>query len=163
MMRPRRPQPGGAAGLSGLLDGLRQLAEGLQGLSGQGESGQGERSLDIGGREGRVVFGYSIRTADGKAEAFGHVPSPQAPAARQPIVDIIEEADAILVIAEMPGVALAELSARIEDGALVLESSGKTRWNKRIELPGAVTATGVTLGARNGIVEVRMPRAGGPE
>jgi len=138
-------------GIAGLLDGLRQIAEGLQGFS-----EQGEKRLDIGGREGRMVFGYSIRTADGRAEAFGHVPEA---AARQPIVDVIEEADAILVIAEMPGVAAEDVTARIEDGALLLETPGPAAWRKRVALPGPVVAAGMTLAARNGIVEIRLPRS----
>ena len=103
-----------------------------------------------------MVFGYSIRTADGRAEAFGHVPEA---AARQPIVDVIEEADAILVIAEMPGVAAEDVTARIEDGALLLQTPGPAAWRTRVALPGPVSAAGMTLAARNGIVEIRLPRS----
>ncbi len=146
MRAPRRD-----GGIAGLLDGLRQIAEGLQSCS-----EQGEKRLDIGGRDGRMVFGYSIRTADGRAEAFGHVPET---AARQPIVDVIEEADAILVIAEMPGVAAEDVTARVEDGALLLQTPGPAAWRKRVALPGPVAAAGMTVAARNGIVEIRLPRA----
>ncbi len=146
----RRPEQN----IGGLLDGLRRLAEGLEQFS-----QQGEQKLDIGGREGRMVFGYSVRTADGKAEAFGHVPTRAAETpARQPIVDVIEEADAILVIAEMPGVALADITAEVEAGALVLDCTGATRWHKRIALPGPVRPESLTLAARNGIVEIRLAR-----
>ena len=146
MRAPRRD-----GGIGGLLDGLRQIAEGLQSFS-----EQGEKRLDIGGRDGRMVFGYSIRTADGRAEAFGHVPET---AMRQPIVDVIEEADAILVIAEMPGVAAEDVTARVEDGALLVETPGPAAWRKRVALPGPVLAAGMTVAARNGIVEIRLPRA----
>ena len=146
MRAPRRN-----GGIAGLLDGLREIAEGLQNFS-----EQGEKRLDIGGRDGRMVFGYSIRTADGRAEAFGHVPET---AARQPIVDVIEEADAILVIAEMPGVAAEDVTARVEDGALLLETPGPAAWRKRVALPGPVLPAGMTVAARNGIVEIRLLRA----
>lgn len=107
-----------------------------------------------------MVFGYSLRTADGKGEAFGHVPTRTAaePPARQPIVDVIEEADAILVIAEMPGVAASDIAARIEGDALVLDCQGATRWHKRIALPAAVRPESLVLAARNGIVEIRLAR-----
>ncbi len=158
------------AATGGLIDGLRRMAEGLQAFAENAATAQqGERSIDIGGKEGRMVFGYTIRTAEGlsRAEPFGHVPPPRTqaktaaePPPRQPIVDILEEPDCLVVLAEMPGVGAADLSARIEDGDLVLESTGARRWHKRIALPGPVDAAAITLAARNGIVEVRLPRAG---
>ncbi|MGK7867656.1 Hsp20/alpha crystallin family protein [Falsiroseomonas sp. E2-1-a20] len=174
MRPPRRPPsvarrladadrpPQAATGLGGIFQGLQKLMETLQGLS-----------QKPAGEEGRVVFGYSIRTAGGetRAEAFGHVPPaapPQAsaaapeakPAAQQPIVDVFEEAEAIRVIAEMPGVGAADFAARVEDGALVLQAADG-RWHKRVALPGAVDASGMTVAARHGIIEIRLPRAGG--
>jgi len=149
------PTPAGS-GFGGLFEGLQKLAEAMQSLSHQGES-----SL---GTDGKVVFGYSIRTAAGEthAEPFGHVPPTQPTTAevppRQPIVDVFEDADAIRVIAEMPGVGAGDLRARVEDGALVLKDNNK-RWHKRVVLPGPVDAAGLTLAARHGIVEVRLPRA----
>ncbi len=143
MRGPSRPSGDSA----GILDALRQLAEGLQGLS-----GHGQRSIEIGGKEGRMAFGYTIRTADGRTEAHGQ-PTPAA--VREPIIDVIEESDAILVIAEMPGVTPAALSARLNGQVLLLDAA---QWQKRIPLPAAVREAEMRITARNGIVEIHLPR-----
>ena len=179
MTRPRHPpsvarrmgqaaSPTGNGGLGGILGGLRELAEGLQRLSETGgiEAGGGEKEVDIGGRKGRMVFGYSVRVGEhgSKGEAFGHVPETPAtaePPVRQPIVDVLEEPEAIIVIAELPGVGEHEATARVEAGALLIETPAPNRYRKRVALPGPVEAAGLTMACRNGILEVRLPRRAG--
>jgi HSP20 family protein len=162
--------PPSDGGLGGILGGLRELAEGLQRLSetGNSEAGSGTREIDIGGAKGRMVFGYSLRVgAQGpQGEAFGHVPehpatAPAEPPVRQPIVDVFEEADAIVVIAELPGIGEHEATARVEAGALLIETPPPNRYRKRVALPGPVEAAGLTMACRNGILEVRLPRQAG--
>lgn len=157
--------PPGDTGLTGILGGLRELAERLQRLAGSDGS---EREIDIGGRKGRMVFGYTVRVGEHgpQSEAFGHVPETPAkataePPVRQPIVDIFEETDAIVVIAELPGVGEHEATARVEAGALLIETPPPNRYRKRVALPGPVEAAGLTMACRNGILEVRLPRQAG--
>ncbi len=147
-----------ALGLGGLFDGLRTLAETF-GKLGQG----GERSFDIGGKPGRVVFGYSVRTGlDGaRAEPFGDVPEPGQPpaeAARQPIVDVFEEADAIVVVAEIPGAAEADIACRVDGNRLLIQAGGARRYRKQVALPVPVVADSLRHSLRNGILEIRLAR-----
>jgi HSP20 family molecular chaperone IbpA len=152
----------------GLLDGIRAIAEKLADMAKDGaaqHSGGGERSLDIGGREGRMVFGYTVRMGlDGaEAEPFGHVPpaTPQpsgAPAPRRPITDLFEEKAAIVVVVELPGAAEQDITLAVEDGALSVTTTGKHPYAARVDLPAAVEAAGMTRSLRNGILEVRLPR-----
>ena len=162
--------PPGDTGLTGILGGLRELAEGLQRLAetGGSEAAGGEREVDIGDRKGRMVFGYSLRVGEHgtRGEAFGHVPDGPAqataePPVRQPIVDVFEEAEAITVIAELPGVGEHEATARVEADALLIETPPPNRYRKRVALPGPVDAAGLTMACRNGILEVRLPRKPG--
>jgi HSP20 family molecular chaperone IbpA len=147
MRRPQRPRPDAGANL---LDGLRQLAEGLQGLA-----AQGERNIEIGGQQGRVSFGYTMRTADGTGQA-GAPGAPSAPSTtREPIIEVIEQDDAILVIADMPGIAADQVTARIEDETLLLDAPP---WHKRLRLPARVQSASPRVTARNGIIEIHMPR-----
>lgn len=155
--------------LSGLMDGLKRLAEALAQASAAPQAGQGERAVEIGGREGRMVFGYSVRMGlDGaKAEPFGHVApraqaTPAAAAARTPITDLFEEAEAIVVVAELPGAAEPDIALAVEDGALAIAVAGAHPYAARIALPGPVDAAGLSRSLRNGILEVRLPRAGAP-
>lgn len=162
--------PAGDTGLTGILGGLRELAEGLQRLAEKGgsDAAGGEKEVDIGGRKGRMVFGYSVRVGEHgpQSEAFGHVPDATAKATaeapvRQPIVDIFEEAEAIVVIAELPGVGEHEATARVEGSDLLIETPAPNRYRKRVALPGPVDAAGLSMACRNGILEVRLPRRAG--
>jgi HSP20 family protein len=148
-------------GLKGLADGLGKLAEAAQ----QARHAGGATRVEIGGQEGRMVFGYAVRTLDGAVQAFGHVPQPKqegmhVPEARQPIVDVFEEADAILVVAEVPGLDPEKLTLSVEDGALRIEGEGAVRYRHRVPLPGPVDAAAMTKACRNGILDVRLPRSG---
>jgi HSP20 family protein len=167
------PAPGAAGG--GMPDGLQGLIDGLGRLAALAQQGAtGEKRLDIGGQEGRMVFGYAVRTLDGAVQAFGHVPPrpdaaggagapapPTVPEARTPIVDVFEETDAILVVAEVPGLDPARLALSVEDGALVIAGDGAVRYRHRIALPAPVRAEAIGHACRNGILEVRLPRAAG--
>lgn len=144
----------GAEAITGLIGGLGRLLQGL-------ESAVREASAGATDAEKRLVLGYSLKVGPlgaASAEPFGDI----APAAREPIVDIHEEADAILVVAELPGVEAECVVARVEpDGTLLIESARPRAYRKRLALPGPVDAAGLSLTCRNGILEVRLPRAAG--
>jgi len=144
------------ASLGGLLGGLGQMLQGLQQAIEQGaNSADGNR---------RLVVGYSLTVGPLGAEAqpFGDVASTATAeaAARQPIVDVFEETDAILVVAEVPGAAEGAVNTRVENGTLLIEAPPPRAYRKRIALPGPVDGAGLVATCRNGILEVRLPRLG---
>jgi HSP20 family protein len=162
---PSAPPAAAGAAIGGMLGGLQGLVEGLGKLAEAAKAaGDGKRS-DIGGGEGRFVFGYSLRTLDGAMQAFGHVPEPRevaapvAPEARTPIVDVFDETDSILVVAEVPGLDPERLALSVEDGMLLIAGEGAVRYRHRVALGAPVDAAGLTHACRNGILEVRLPRA----
>jgi HSP20 family protein len=145
-------------GLGGLFGTLREAVERL----GQA-SGGGEKTIDVGGREGRMVFGYSVRMGlDGAAEPFGNVAdngrAPDAAAPRQPIIDVYADGADIVVVAELPGIGEADVSVALEDAALLIAAAG---WRKRVDLPAAVAPDSLRRSCRNGILEVRLARLRG--
>ncbi len=144
-----------AAAPANLVDGIRGLMDGLQKLAETAGAARGE----LGGQDGRIVFGCSIRTTDGVVQSFGTPARAEAPDAREPLTDVMEEADAILVVAEVPGLDPAQLSLSLEGGALLIEGGGRVRYRRRVVLPAAVDAARMTQACRNGILEVRLPRA----
>jgi HSP20 family protein len=153
-------------GLGGLLDGLREMAEKLGRMASEagGDTASGEREIDLGGG-GRMVFGYSLRTGldAARAEPFGHVPErgakPTPDTARQPIVDVFEEAESIVVVAEIPGASESGIACRMEGGDLLIEASGARSYRKRLTLPGAVDPASLRSSLRNGILEITLRRA----
>lgn len=144
----------GIPGLDSLFATLRDAMERL------GQAGSGEKTIEIGGQEGRMVFGYSVRVgADGGAEPFGNVAegggTPETGAPRQPIIDIQTDAVDIVVIAEVPGLAETDVTVALQARTLLISAAG---WRKQIELPEPVVPGSLRRSCRNGILEVRMTR-----
>lgn len=172
--RARAPEAEGGEALAAKLRGelgtlFGRLADAVAAAANAAQEGtqaeSGERSIEIGGRTGRLVFGYSIRVGlDGaKGEPFGHVaggrPAASADAERQPIVDIIEEADAVVVIAEVPGVSEQDVTVTVDrDNRLRITTPPPLRYGRTVPLPAAVDSSRMSFACRNGILEVRLPR-----
>jgi HSP20 family protein len=156
-------------GLSGIVETLRGLADGMAQLADR--SGQGEQDVEIGGRTAKMVFGYTMRMGlnGAEAEPFGHMPErgtkPDAQAPRQPIVDIYDEGADLVVIAELPGVEATEIECRLDDrsGAQTLHvrTGGSKRWEKAIALPSVCDPASLRQSCRNGILEIRLTRSEG--
>jgi HSP20 family molecular chaperone IbpA len=149
-------------------NGATPAAQGDHGLT----SVQAGQSLSFAGDKLRVVFGYTLRVGeDGvSADPFGDVPErrrqtapgvsaePPQPAIRQPIIDIFEEPDAIIVVAELPGADPAGIVCRVEAGSLLIEATGPRLYRKALPLPQVVQAGDLEHSFRNGILEVRIAR-----
>jgi HSP20 family protein len=177
---PGDPDIVGAGGFAGIVDALRGLVTQLsqaaeaakQATEGATpEEAQHTRTFSVGGKEAKMVFGYTLRMGqDGvSAEPFGDVPeaptrpaSPQAAAApaRQPIVEMFEEGNAVVVVAELPGADPEGITCRVDGAHLLIETSGERRYRKELTLPVSVRAEGLSQSFRNGILEVRLMRAG---
>ena len=140
-------------GLGGLFAALREAA---------GKLGEASKTFDVGGQDGRVVFGYSVRTLDGGAEPFGNLApdgrAPDAAAPRQPIIDVHADGADIVVIAELPGVDEAGVAVALDGDALLITAPG---WRKRLDLPAAVRPDSLRHTCRNGILDVRLARRDG--
>ena len=73
------------------------------------------------------VYGFSIRTGLGgmpKVESFGNIreseAGPVVADTRAPIVDVFDEGDKLLVVAELPGVAKKEIKVELNGDVLAL-------------------------------------------
>lgn len=136
-------------GLFGTLTDMLRRMEDLQQKAGEAKP--------------RVVFGYSVRMGlDGaEVQRFGHVPEAArdaaTPAPREPLVELHEEADALLVVAEMPGVAPDAVALELRGRELLI--TAPPSWRRAVALPAPVRAEGLTQSCHNGILEVRLPRA----
>ncbi|MDG6918586.1 MAG: Hsp20/alpha crystallin family protein [Nitrososphaerota archaeon] len=117
---------------------------------------------------GPVVHGYSMTVGpDGVpvVREFGNAKYPHVGAkprisdAVEPLVDVIKSDRGVSVIAEVPGIALADVNTEVSDGRLTIEVGGKRRYSKSVGLPnGEYSPPHVTY--NNGILEVRLDRRG---
>lgn len=167
---PGQP-PAHASGIDGLLSGLSTLLGTLGELAEKGQ--QLQRDATIKGPDGKDVsfhYGVSVRTLDGgkqlRVEPFGTMRTgPQARQApvrelREPLTDVFEEDDHVLVVVEMPG--LTRDDARFDLAGDVLTISGERgdkRYRKELLLPSD-SLTMPTAGPRcnSGVFELRLSR-----
>jgi HSP20 family protein len=74
-------------------------------------------------------------------------------------VDIFDEGDCILVIAEVPGAEEASISVELENHTLKLRAGGKYRAYRRdVGLPAEVEQGSLAWTLNNGIIELRLKR-----
>ena len=141
--------------------------------------GEGGREISRGrysiGKHPRVDFDYSVRTLVGEK----HEPSfrrgviekrvkeirvdKEAVKEKEPLVDIMDEKDYIMVIAEMPGVEEKDIKTEIGDGGNKLiistedEGEDKSRYYKEVDLPSGVKRE-IKRMYKHGVLEVRLEK-----
>jgi HSP20 family protein len=155
--------------LGKFLSKIAAAAEALAATDAATVRDAGSIPFTLGGKEGRAVFGYTIRSGlDGlRAEPFGNVATATAapgrgtkpgPAARAPIVDVFQDDADLHIVAELPGVSAEDIACTLQAGQLRIVTTGAHVYSKTIELPCAVDATSLQQSCRNGILEVRLRR-----
>lgn len=98
----------------------------------------------------------SSRTTARSTSTSSHPTS--EPQVREPLVDLFDEGDEIIVVAEMPGVQMSEIRVTLNEDVLALETTGDRRYMKELLLPAAVDPTTIQQTYRNGILELRLQR-----
>ncbi|MBU0703248.1 MAG: Hsp20 family protein [Chloroflexi bacterium] len=156
-------------GFGGLFKGLGNFIDLLGEMVETGEeevARTGEFRVKGLGDKGRGVYGLSVRTGIGgipRVEPFGNIRTtedgPVVAEVREPLVDLFDEGQEIVIVAELPGVAEGEIQIEVQDDILSLETSGERKYAKEILLPEAIEATTLRKTYRNGILELRLKKA----
>ena len=154
-------------GLGGLFKGIEKLVD----LAGKleekgGISKEGEINFDHIKKGMKGVYGFTINTAGGgtpKVETFGNIKkTPEGPKVdeeREPITDIFDEKNEIVVIAEMPGIEENDLKIELKEDILEISASGKSRtYRKELLLPVKVIKENLHHKFTNGILEIRIKK-----
>lgn len=175
MGRKRQPEPdSGDVGLGGMfrsLGGFLDLLSNLSNLAEQGEGGELKRSGKLGDEKKGVkaVYGFSVRVGGGGKpliEKFGNVKDkddgqgPVVEEAREPMVDLFDEGDHLLVVAELPGVDANDIRFEVKEDVLNLSATrGDRKYRKEVLLTSEVRAQAATSSYRNGVFEIKLPKA----
>ena len=154
-------------GLGGLFKGIEKLVD----LAGKldekgGISKEGEIKFDHIKKGMKGVYGFTINTAGGgipKVETFGNIKkTPEGPKVdeeREPITDIFDEKNEIVVIAEMPGIEETDLKIDLKEDILEISATGKNRkYRKELLLPAKVIKSNLRHKFTNGILEIRIKK-----
>jgi HSP20 family protein len=120
---------------------------------------------------GPFVYGYSMSMGpDGKPviQEFGNVKPSKRPGAfgmqqpalepidtREPLVDVINEAEQVRVLAELPGVEKSDIKTTISEDAVTIKvDSAARKYYKEVPLPSNVDADSSKASYNNGVLEI---------
>jgi len=78
--------------------------------------------------------------------------------AREPLVDVFQRGNEVIVVAEVPGVAKEDI--KLDATESILEIKVTDQFYRRIELPVKVDFQKARVMCKNGVLEVRLPKAG---
>ncbi len=155
-------------GISGFLGGLTEIVEKLGELADKSKeiSGKGELS-DLGlGKQLKGVYGFNVKVGLGddkvKVEPFGNIKRDKQSGetvvqeVREPMVDMFEEKDHLLIVAEMPGIGSKDVTLEIKDDVLTIRAErGEKKYGKEVLLPRSYPRKKMELSCNNGMLEIK--------
>jgi len=158
---------GGEAGFGGVFKGLADLIEKLGDLADKGE--QLKKSGEFEHKDVKGVYGFSVKVGLGdkggkevKVEPFGNVRRDEKSGEtvvqeiREPVVDVFEEKDHTLVVAEMPGISTKDVHLEVQDDLLTINAEKKDKkYRKEILLPRSYPREKMKMSCNNGILEIK--------
>jgi len=157
--------------VGGLFKGLGKFVELVEKVEEDG--GEIKKKGEIKDAEGKLkgIYGFSIRTDIGgrpKVQSFGNIrPIEKKPGkkevkiaeTREPIVDVFNEKDHVLVVAELPGASEDSIILDIKGDILTLEAGDERRkYSKEILLPAKVDFESRKENFNNGVLEIKMKK-----
>ncbi len=169
--RKREERPEFDFGLGGVFKGLGSFIDLLAEMAEKGET-LAQRSGEIEGlREGmRGVYGFNVRMGLGgtpQVQQFGNVRAtsagPVVDEVREPMVDVFDEGDSILVVAEMPGVSIKDILIDVKGDVLSISTAqtAPRKYAKEVLLPAAVNVATQKSTFKNGVLELRFDKVRG--
>lgn len=152
-------------GLGGILKGLGDLVEKLGDLS---ETGEHSQTGEIHGanKDLKGIYGFTVKVGLGDdrphVEPFGNIRKDRKSGhtvvqeVREPVVDVFEEEDHVLVVAEMPGVSAEDVKIAVEDHMLTITAErGDKKYRKEVALPASCAREKMHVSCNNGVVEIK--------
>ena len=156
-------------GLGGMLKGFGDLVEKLGELAKAGETLSQTGEIQGPGKEVKGIYGFTVKVGLGddrpRVEPFGNIRKDRESGrtvvqeVREPVVDIFEEEDHVLVLAEMPGVSAEDVNITVEDDLLTISAArGDKKYRKEVLLPASTTKEKTHITCNNGVVEIRCQK-----
>ncbi|MEB2836640.1 MAG: Hsp20/alpha crystallin family protein [Desulfurococcales archaeon] len=119
---------------------------------------------------GRVIgpYYYGVRITIGpdgvpRVEEFGNIrrtPTgrPRISDVIEPLIDVIEEDDEVLVVAELPGVDKDKIKVRATEDRVIIKAENSKKYYKEVQLPAKVDPASAKASYRNGVLEVKLKK-----
>ncbi|MFX1309244.1 MAG: archaeal heat shock protein Hsp20 [Promethearchaeota archaeon] len=117
-----------------------------------------------------IMYGFNINLGpDGKPiiDSFGNLKAkpysgePEVKKVREPLTEVNEEGDQIIVICEMPGVTKDDIELKADPRELTISTKSKDKgrnYYKVVKLPSSVNSNYARARYTNGILEVKLKK-----
>ena len=156
-------------GVGSLLKNLGDLVEKLGELAETGKELSKTGEIHGPGKEVRGIYGFSVKVGLGdegpRIEPFGNIRRDiksgraEVQEVREPMVDVFEEDDHLLVLAELPGIGKEDVRIDLKDDVLTISAErGDKKYRKEILLPRAYPQEKMKMSCNNGILEIKCTR-----
>jgi HSP20 family protein len=162
----KKTEGGFETGLGGILKGLGDLVEKLGDMAESGEEISRSGEIHGAGKELKGIYGFTIKSGLGgdgpRIEPFGNIRKDRESGrsvvqeVREPVVDVFEEEDHVLIVAEMPGISVEDVQIAVEDDLLIITAAhGEKKYRKEVLLPASYTRQKIQVTCNNGVVEIK--------
>ncbi|MGC9072510.1 MAG: archaeal heat shock protein Hsp20, partial [Acidilobus sp.] len=79
----------------------------------------------------------------------------------EPMVDVMEHGDEVLIVADMPGVEKDQIKINTTEDKVYIRAEGdKRKYYKEVDLPAEVDPSTAKASYRNGVLEIRIKKKG---
>jgi len=156
-------------GLGGMLKGFGDLVEKLGELAKTGEQLSRTGEIHGAGKDVKGIYGVTVKVGLGDdrpvVEPFGNIRQDRESGhtvvqeVREPVVDVFEEEDHVLVVAEMPGVSVEDVHITVEEDLLTISAErGDKKYRKEVLLPASSAREKIEVACNNGVVEIKCKK-----
>lgn len=166
--------------IGGFLKGLEKFIDVAEKVEEAGGEIRKRGEIKGLGKDVKGIYGFSIKSGIGtrpKVQTFGNIRPTEKKTGkkeykitetREPIVDVFDEKDSVLIVAEVPGISEEEIETNLKGDiakqVFTLEAGetdekGKRKYYKEIALPSKVNAETEEKIYKNGILEIKFKKA----
>jgi HSP20 family protein len=167
--RDRTSHGGMEGGLGGMLKGLGDLVEKLGELAETGQELSKSGEIHGPGKQLRGIYGFTVKVGLGdqgpRIEPFGNIHRDiksgrtEVQEVREPMVDVFEEGDHLLVVAELPGIGKEDVRIDVKDDVLTISAErGDKKYRKEVLLPHSLSKQKMQVSCNNGVLEIKCPK-----
>jgi HSP20 family protein len=157
----------GKISFGGLFQGIGNVIDAVA-KSIEEDKGEFKREGTFSSPSGRVkaVYGISVKTSLAGVplvESFGNVRStsggPKPEEVREPLVDMFDEQNHLIVLIEIPGVEEEQIRTNISGNTLTLSTEGGERkYYKEIALPNDIETSTMESSYKNGVLRMKFAK-----
>ncbi|MBZ5553926.1 MAG: Hsp20/alpha crystallin family protein [Acidobacteriia bacterium] len=168
--RGKNSSTGLEGGLGGMLKGLGDLVEKLGELAENNGELSKTGEINDAGKKLRGIYGFTVKVGLGdqgpRIEPFGNIRRDtksgrtEVREVREPMLDVFEEEDHVLILAELPGISKEDLRVDLKDDVLTLFAErGDKKYQKEVLLPCVLSKEKMQVSCNNGILEIKCPKS----